>query len=413
MFSLNDLYGDTAISFDAFSLFVQTSCPTSDPNRIAKQIHEYEANKAKSPYKKRFTSNAYELYGKNYPKKNGNFHEYGDMNLRYLRMTGIFSKKGRGIALRKECFSLAKKMLEVNYSNYTLLDKIILLYSIPPLPTDDLEGATASLNDLIAELRERRIKYDSATINLQSVASINSARASFQTLLDRENEERYANNQKNEWKEIAEYLSMLAKGKKYYVNEVNDIEIPSSDAPAYLEWAVWRSLLAIDNLDCSSDKVRSFSVDHDMMPTSTAAGNMPDLIAYYKDYEIVGEVTLSGGSRQEAMEGEPVRRHVANEATISKKKVFGMFIAGKVDTNTAETFRSGVWYLANDSAIELTIVPLTIEQYLNVFVSMFSSDNVSEKRIINLLKVCGKGRESMTAPEWKNYISEKIKEFTK
>jgi hypothetical protein len=141
-----------------------------------------------------------------------------------------------------------------------------------------------------------------------------------------------------------------------------------------------------------------------MLPVNTAAGNMPDLIAEYKDFELVGEVTLSGGSRQEAMEGEPVRRHVAVEATNTKKKVYGMFIAGKIDTNTAETFRTGVWYLPDDSSVELTIIPLTIDQYKNIFDSMFASKNVSETRLIQILQSCGEGREKMTAPEWKKNI---------
>ena len=36
------------------------------------------------------------------------------------------------------------------------------------------------------------------------------------------------------------------------------------------------------------------------------------MIFEFDDYVIVVEVTLSTNSRQEAMEGEPVRRHVAD-----------------------------------------------------------------------------------------------------
>jgi len=404
MFSMEKLYGTTGLTFEDFSIFVQTSCPESNSDFIANQIHEFETQKNNSEHKKRFNTETYKKFGESYSKSSQNFHEYGDMNLRYLRMTGIFAKHGRGIILRDECLSLAKGLLAMDYTGNDLIDNVLLLYNIPSLPTDNIEGAKESLNDLTQELKSKGISYDLSSVNYDLVSGVNTTRTYLQNILDEDNEKKFAYNQRFAWQEISEYLSMLSKGRSYYKNEELDIEIPSSEAPAYLEWTVWRSLLAIDNLSCPPDKVRSFSIDHDMLPVNTAAGNMPDLIAEYKDFELVGEVTLSGGSRQEAMEGEPVRRHVAVEATNTKKKVYGMFIAGKIDTNTAETFRTGVWYLPDDSSVELTIIPLTIDQYKNIFDSMFASKNVSETRLIQILQSCGEGREKMTAPEWKKNI---------
>lgn len=66
------------------------------------------------------------------------------------------------------------------------------------------------------------------------------------------------------------------------------------------------------------------------MPVGTAPGNRPDLIAEFRNFVIVIEVTLSESSRQEAMEGEPVRRHVADAVEKYSKQgkpVFGLFIA--------------------------------------------------------------------------------------
>jgi len=66
----------------------------------------------------------------------------------------------------------------------------------------------------------------------------------------------------------------------------------------------------------------------------------------------VVEVTLTSSSRQEAAEGEPVRRHVAKEkakiAAVSGKPVYGLFLARTIDNNTAETFRIGVWYSGDE-----------------------------------------------------------------
>ena len=41
------------------------------------------------------------------------------------------------------------------------------------------------------------------------------------------------------------------------------------------------------------------------------------------------------------------------------KPVYGMFIAVRIDTNTAETFRHGIWYARGDVKQRLDIVPLT------------------------------------------------------
>ena len=71
-------------------------------------------------------------------------------------------------------------------------------------------------------------------------------------------------------------------------------------------------------------------------------------------------MTLTTNSRQEAAEGEPVRRHVADIVLNSEKPVVGLFLANKIDTNTAETFRMGTWYTKDDIKIQLNIVPVTL-----------------------------------------------------
>ena len=75
---------------------------------------------------------------------------------------------------------------------------------------------------------------------------------------------------------------------------------------------------------------------------------------------------MSTSSRQEAMEGEPVRRHVSDAVLKYNKPVYGMFIAVKIDTNTAETFRHGIWYARGDLKQRLDIVPLTLASIGNI-----------------------------------------------
>lgn len=68
---------------------------------------------------------------------------------------------------------------------------------------------------------------------------------------------------------------------------------------------------------------------------------------------LVVEVTLTANSRQEAAEGEPVKDamwRISWRSTKSNpvKPVYGLFIANRIDSNTAETFRIGIWYTNTD-----------------------------------------------------------------
>ena len=70
------------------------------------------------------------------------------------------------------------------------------------------------------------------------------------------------------------------------------------------------------------------------------------MVFEFADFLLVVEVTLTESSRQEAAEGEPVRRHVADIAeeqkAIGGKAVYGLFLANRIDSDTAETFRSAL-----------------------------------------------------------------------
>lgn len=86
--------------------------------------------------------------------------------------------------------------------------------------------------------------------------------------------------------------------------------------------------MAIDHIVNKPYDARGFNVDQDYLPIGTAPGGKPDMIFEFDDYVIVVEVTLSTNSRQEAMEGEPVRRHIADLVQKYKKPVYG-FVCSK------------------------------------------------------------------------------------
>ena len=205
-------------------------------------------------------------------------------------------------------------------------------------------------------------------------------------------------------------LLIVNNGKEKELGEDYIIKVPKSEAAAYLEWILWRAFLAIDHTVNKPYEARGFNIDQDYLPVGTAPGGGPDMIFEFEDYVIVVEVTMSTNSRQEAMEGEPVRRHVADIVMESKKPVYGVFIANKIDSNTAETFRIGVWYNQKDERLALKIVPFTLEQFSEYFKYMFSSNKSKPEYFLNLFEKCFNSKDSKDGPAWKKEINEIVKE---
>ena len=174
---------------------------------------------------------------------------------------------------------------------------------------------------------------------------------------------------------------------------------------------MWRAFLAIDSLFNKPWKARRFRVDQDFLPIGPAPSNGPDMIFEFDEFVVVVEVTLTSSSRQEAAEGEPVRRHVArlvDEYERRGKRVYGLFLANEVDTNTAETFRIGVWYKPDDSRITLTIVPFTVKQFADLFEAYFRRrGRLPHTMLEEVIRDC-RAESNADAPNWKRLINERV-----
>jgi len=287
-----------------------------------------------------------------------------------------------------------------------LKDRLIKLCNGADLPTDNQDMASMVLKDMIAELDYYKIEYTMPDIPLDSAKNINLVRNALKKNIDQFKEEQYAARQVQEWQEIYEYMNLLIvnNGKEKELGEDYSIKVPKSEAAAYLEWILWRAFLAIDHTVNKPYEARGFNIDQDYLPVGTAPGGGPDMIFEFDDCKIVVEVTMSTNSRQEAMEGEPVRRHVADLVMESSKPVYGVFIANKIDSNTAETFRIGVWYNQNDEKLALKIVPFTLEQFSEYFKYMFMNNKNTPVQFLSLFEKCFASKEAKEGPEWKKEI---------
>ena len=413
MLELEKRTGSSELSRIEFALWGHTTNPSYNLEEVVSNILDLRTRRASAPAKRPFDKREIAKRGENYNKKADNFLDYSDMNMRYLRISGVLQRKGRGLMIVPTKHILAEKLAKATASAEPIIDQYKVLCLGAPLPTDNVDVAKNLLDDLSKQMKERHIMFDISDLPLATATEVNIARQRLENILAQTDEIQYAEDQSNQWKEIADYMSLIIKGGgKLVYDEDNAIEVPKDETPAYLEWTLWRAALAIDHLANKPYEVRGFKLDSDFLPVSAAGGGKGDLYCEFNDFTILTEVTMSTSSRQEAMEGEPVRRHVSDAVLKYDKPVYGMFIAVRIDTNTAETFRHGIWYAKDDVKQRLDIVPLTLGQFQKFFVAMFESDKAGPEKLRALLVKCESRRDILEAPAWKKYINDTVSEKT-
>lgn len=334
---------------------------------------------------------------------------YADCNFRHLKATGLFSSQGRKILLAEERRSLIAQLRALPF-HPVAQDAAAYLPAFwcgAALPTDHEPEAIAAiraLTVLLANRGEEVLLPELAALPIQALTQI---RLDLEERLKRAHEREFAGQQRANWEEIVSYLRGLTSSGR-----MRQLGIQSGEAPAYLEWALWRAFLAINSLVNAPWEAQRFQVDQDFLPVGTAPGGGPDMIFEFPEYVLVVEVTLTASSRQEAAEGEPVRRHVAavvERYEAQDKEVYGLFIANTIDSNTAETFRVGIWYRPDDSRMALRIVPLTLAQFADLFEAGFQRRGLlSHEYIEQVLRDC-RAESNFDAPEWKRKIDQRIR----
>ena len=413
MLELEKQTGESRLNFVEMAIVVQLTSSDESLADIVAQVLALRARRLASPNKRKFDRQEREAAAALHGYAAGTFNDYADTNLRYLKATGLVQSKGRGLSLVPEKHVFVEKLIQDTGIPDSDRSYFITLCNGAKLPTDNKDSALAVLDDLLQQLEKRGIPFDATGKPTETPADIALIRHQIEGLLSERNEEEYAARQAVEWEEIAAYMELIItrKGKKTLSNG-EDIEVPQAEAPAYFEWVLWRAFLAINSLANKPYEARRFKIDQDFLPVGTAPGNGPDLIFEFHDFVIVVEVTLTDNSRQEAAEGEPVRRHVADLVSHygeqSGKPVYGLFIANRIDSNTAETFRIGVWFTRTDDKMRLDIIPVTLAQFKAFFEALFTAGRVEVGLIRELLDLCGGLRLAHEAPAWKAQIERAV-----
>ena len=411
LLSLHERQSDSKIDMLEMALIVQCASPGTDTNQIVGSIMDFRNRRNASESRRQFDRAAIREKAAELGRAETTFRDYADTNFRYLKSTGVISSKGKGIALVPEKMTVVRKIVENEVVPISNVARVKNLCLGSPLPTDSIELGGTILNDLVNVLEEKGEEFDISNIDMSSIEEISLARIRVEDRLFELCEIEYANLQKGKVTEISEYIEILLQNSRRTVTKILDdeseISIPGGEAPAYFEWIIWRAFLAVNSLTIPPWKARRFQIDQDFLPVSTAPGRGADVIIELENTVLIVELTLTTSSRQEAAEGEPVRRHVADAVikyTPSGKNVYGLFIALSIDTNTANTFRLGEWYTDDDTKLSLNIVPITLSEFKMIFDALNDEPSRLLEYLNKFLTDC-RNDSAIDAPEWKNRIA--------
>ena len=412
LLKLENIEEDPNIKFEEMALFVQRRTSADGIDNVVSEILNYRHERNLAKNKKKFDNKVFLESAGGDQSKVRTLYDYSDLNFRYLKATGLFHSKGRAIAIIPEKHTLIKLLLSEGDDFYDDITYVKTLWKGAKLPTDDKIKALDIIYSLFDQLEKYDERLEIKDIKEKSLDELSKIRHQMEDHLQHFKEMEFAKNQSIAWKEIVKFMKAFKTHKRNVASSDGEtFSIPGNEMPAYFEWTIWRAFLALNSLANLPWQSRKFKIDQDFFPLSHAPAGGPDMVFEFEEYVLVVEVTLTSSSRQEAVEGEPVRRHVAEIAEQfekTDKRVYCLFIARNIDSNTAETFKIGNWYKKDDTKLPLQIVPIILDDFIDLFEAGFESGKLKPEKILQLLISC-RALSNRDASEWKKEISAEIK----
>ena len=154
MLELEKRTGSSELSRIEFALWGHTTNPSYDLESVVDNILDLRQRRAAAPAKRAFDKKEIANRGENYDKKSDNFLDYSDMNMRYLRISGVLQRKGRGLMIVPTKHILAEKLAKATASTGPIIEQYRLLCSGAPLPTDNVDVAKTLLDDLMKQMKD-------------------------------------------------------------------------------------------------------------------------------------------------------------------------------------------------------------------------------------------------------------------
>ena len=129
MLELERRTGSSEITRIEFALWGHTTNPSYSVEEVVNNILDLRARRKQAPSKRKFDKKEIEERGKHYNKKANNFKEYSDMNMRYLRISGILQRKGRGMIIVPAKHILAEKFYRFSdylFKSPQMLERLVI-----------------------------------------------------------------------------------------------------------------------------------------------------------------------------------------------------------------------------------------------------------------------------------------------
>lgn len=133
MLKLYDMIRDYRINFIEFATCVQTSNPLFNINEVCGKIIDIRNKRRNASSVEEFDDALIHEEWTHYCKDEKNFKEYADMNIRYLKTTGIIKNAGTGITLDADYLPLIQSISHNALSHKSLKDRYIELCNGAPL----------------------------------------------------------------------------------------------------------------------------------------------------------------------------------------------------------------------------------------------------------------------------------------
>ena len=164
MLKLYDIVRDYRINFIEFAVCVQTSNPLSNISDVCNRILEIRNNRRNADDVEAFDEALIHDEWTHYCKDEKNFREYADMNIRYLKTTGLIKEAGNGITLDPQYLPLIHSISKKALSHKSLKDRYIELCNGAPLvivpDEDEKKGTQYNIPaPQIAKAAERSVEY--------------------------------------------------------------------------------------------------------------------------------------------------------------------------------------------------------------------------------------------------------------
>ena len=293
-----------------------------------------------------------------------NLRDYGDNTIRYFRLTKFIRIRGNGFyvdlepnrhteieALFEGEFYRAKDFVDRDaYLNYMSDD------NLPVLPWQTKEKLSKIANEVYAEV-----------INLQNTLGLSQNTDKDVIVMSESDLSNYIDELRVERKDLQEKdnhrKSQPIDAISEYIDGLENI-YNSENRALLLEHL---STMGLHALNDAREIKPNYPVGDDNEPTSTAPGGMADIECYYKNFNMICEVTMLNGRDQWFNEGQPVMRHLRDFEN-NNINSYCIFIAPSIHIDTASTFFNAITigYRGRGDKYKQKIAPITISQFVEI-----------------------------------------------